>query len=58
MEGLIFGILRHFAAKACVAPCNGIRIPETGKFLLMECGILGFGIQNPTNDWNPESKFN
>ena len=37
------------------------RIP---KFLLMECGILGFGIRNttqevrnPTNDWNPESKF-
>ena len=32
----------------------------------MECGILGFGtrnaaqaqgIWNPTNDWNPESKF-
>ena len=32
--------------------------------LLVECGILGFGtrntrkgIWNPTNDWNPESKF-
>ena len=27
------------------------------KFLLMDSGILGFGIRNPTNDWNPESKF-
>jgi len=34
------------------------------KFLLMDSGILGFGIPNtaqgilnPTNDWNPESKF-
>ena len=36
------------------------------KILLVECGILGFGtrnaaqaqgIWNPTNDWNPESKF-
>ena len=36
--------------------------PESGKFLLVESGILGFGIRNsdqgirnPTNDWNPES---
>ena len=38
------------------APCKGIRIPECGKFLLMESGIqenfacgswiLDFGIQN------------
>ena len=47
-----------------VAPCKGIRIPESGKILLMESEILGFGIQNtaqgirnPTNDWKPESKF-
>ena len=38
--------------------------PELGKILLVECGILEFGIQNtapgiwnPTNEWNPESKF-
>ena len=43
---------------------KGVRIPESGKILLMECGILGFGIRNtgqgiwiPTNDWNPESRF-
>ena len=41
-----------------------IRIPESKKFLLVESGILGFwirntaqGIGNPTNNWNPESKF-
>ena len=36
-----------------------------GKFLLVELGSLGFGIQNtaqgwiwnPTDDWNPQSKF-
>ena len=35
-----------------------------GNFLLVESEILGFGIRNtaqgirnPTNDWNPESKF-
>ena len=41
------------------APCKGIR-----KVLLVEWGILGFGIwnaaqgiRNPTNDWKPECKF-
>ena len=31
-----------------VAPCirNEIRIPESGKFFLVERGILGFGIRN------------
>ena len=38
---------------------------ESGKFLLVEFGILGFGMRNKsqtlknpesTNDWNPESK--
>ena len=45
-------------------PCRGIQILESGKFLLVESRILCFGIQNtsqgiwnPTNDWNPESKF-
>ena len=37
---------------------------EAQKILLLECGILGFGIRNtaqrirnPSNDWNPESNF-
>ena len=29
------------------APCKGIRIPESRNFLLVESGILGFGIRNP-----------
>ena len=46
------------------AQCKGFSIPESGKILLVETGILGFRIQNTahwiwnfTNDWNPESKF-
>ena len=47
------------------APCKGIWIPESGKILLAESWIIGFGIRNTTqgirnpttNDWNPESKF-
>ena len=50
------------------ATCKGIRIPESGKCMLVESGILGFGtrvtaqgipltigIQNPSStekDWN------
>ena len=45
-----------------LAPCNkGIRIPESGKFLLVESGILDFKmrntaqrIRNLTNDSNLE----
>ena len=47
-----------------LAPCKGIRIPESRNFLLVESGILGFeirnpaqGIRNPTKDWNPESNL-
>ena len=47
-----------------IAPCKGIRIPESMNFVLVESGILGFGIQNPalrirnpTKDWNPESNL-
>ena len=47
-----------------VAACKGIRISESGKILLVESGILDFvirktaqGIRDPTDDWNPESKF-
>lgn len=32
--------------KWSVAPCKGIRIPESGK-CFVESGILGFGIRNP-----------
>lgn len=37
-----------------------IRIPESGKILLIEAGIRGCfacGIQHPANNWNSESKF-
>ena len=47
-----------------IAPCKGIRIPESTNFLPLESGILGFGvrnpalrIRNPTKDWNPESNL-
>ena len=40
------------------APYKGIRIPESGKFLLVESKMRGFGIlntaqgiQNSTDDW-------
>ena len=53
-----------FFLEGQVAPCKGIRIPESRNFLLVESGILGFGIRNPalgirnpTKDWNPESKL-
>ena len=41
------------------APCKKIRIPEPGKFLLVESRIwdTAQGIRKPGNDWNPESKF-
>ena len=42
----------------------GLKNPDSGKILLVESGILGFGtqntvqgIRNPTEEWNPESKF-
>ena len=41
-----------------IASCKVIRIPESRKFLLVESGILGigiqnpaFGIQNPAKEW-------
>ena len=37
-----------------VAPCKGMRILESGKILLVESGILGFGIWNTAQGiWNP-----
>ena len=48
-----------------VAVFNSPQIPESGKILLLESGIVNSGIRNKaqgiwdlTNDWNPESKFN
>ena len=48
-------------------PCKGFWIPNSGKFLPVESGIhklfvvksaiVGFGIQNAANDWDPECKF-
>ena len=48
-------------------PCKGFWIPNSGKFLPVESGIhklfvvksgiMGFGIQNAANDWDPECKF-
>ena len=39
-----------------IAPCKGVRIPDSGNISPAESGILGFGIQakaqgirNPTN---------
>ena len=60
--GHLFTTLHHSAIN--IALCKGIRIPESKNFLLVESGILGFGIQNPalrirnpTKDWNPESNL-
>lgn len=47
------------------SPHKLIRIPETGKFFLLESAIQDFGFRNlaqgfrnQTKDWNPESKSN
>ena len=47
-----------------ITPCKGIWTPKSGNVLLVESGILGFGIRNtaqsiwnPTENWNPESNF-
>ena len=60
---LVFNFLDQNNHKS-IAPCKGIRIPESTNFVLVESGILGFGIQNPalrirnpTKDWNPESNL-
>ena len=34
-------------------PFKVTRTPVSKKILLLECGILGFGTRNLTNDWNP-----
>jgi len=48
------------STKKRFTPCKGMRNPESVKFLLVEFAIPAFGIKefrNPTNDWNPVSKF-
>ena len=41
-----------------VAPCKVIRIPKSWKFLRVESGILGIGIQNPAfGTQNPTKKW-
>ena len=47
-----------------IVPSKGIRIPESGKFSIVQSRILDLGIRNaaqgfpnPANDWNPESTF-
>ena len=47
-----------------LAPCKGMHISGSEKFLLVKSGILrtgirntAHGIRNPTKDWNSESKF-
>ena len=40
--------------KSDLAPSKGIRIPESGKFFIVESEILGFGIQKKAQGiWNP-----
>ena len=41
------------------AQCKVIRITESRKFLLVESGILGIGIQNPAKEWiqNPLKSY-
>ena len=48
--------LSKYSNDSCLAPCKGIRIPESRNFLLVESGILALesgiplkiGIRNPT----------
>jgi len=58
----------YYTTVTCVAITYGTlgesRFRNPGKLLLVESGILGFGIlntaeriRNLTSDWNPESNF-
>ena len=42
--------------RSSLAPCKGIRIAESRKSLLVESGILGFGIRNL--DWGIRNPAN
>ena len=39
----------------CVKIC--LWNPESGRIVLVESGLLGFGIRIPTINWNPESRI-
>ena len=61
---LISDTLVTLQQNACVHRGKRIRIPVSGKFLVVESAIFGFGIQNtaqeirnPTKDWNPGFNF-
>ena len=61
---LISDTLVTLQQNACVNQSKRIRIPVSGKFLLVESAIFGFEIQNtaqeirnPIKDWNPGSNF-
>ena len=45
--------LKQRSSNFLFARSKVIRIPESEKFLLMESGILGFGIRNSTKNPNP-----
>ena len=48
---------RSWASRTHVAPCNGIRNPESTEIFTLESGIQDIfyvGIRNPVS-WNPES---
>ena len=59
-------IVKHVSTRVAhniysFAPSKGIWILKSGKFLLVESGMLGLGIQNtavgirnPTDNWNPD----
>ena len=63
MEKCFFQKLRGspwFSERKLIAPCTGIWIPESWKFLLVKSGMQGFGLQNAalgirnsSNKWNP-----
>ena len=68
VQSINIWFVRHLAfsnLRCLITPCKGIRILESGK-LFFACGIWNPGPWNlehssrnldPTNNWNPESKF-
>ena len=49
---------QRFKGSSLLAPCKVIWITESRKFLILESGILGFGISNSAQEiWNPDSNY-